>query len=137
MTRLEFLSAMKDLSSYYLKTFDTSVVESWYEIFKDETEKTFNNAIKEIVTRSKYFPSVSELVEECKRQRTINGFAILDYMKAQGYFKESAYAMSEYDKAYKWLETGVIPEWFKEDMKKYNKQKKMLETKENKILIGG
>lgn len=137
MTRLEFLSAMKDLSSYYLKTFDTSVVESWYEIFKDETEKTFNNAIKEIVTRSKYFPSVSELVEECKRQRTINGFAILDYMKSQGYFKESTYAMSEYDKAYKWLETGVIPEWFKEDMKKYNKQKKMLETKENKILIGG
>lgn len=137
MTRLEFLSAMKDLSSYYLKTFDTSVVESWYEIFKEETEKTFNNAIKEIVTRSKYFPSVSELVEECKRQRTINGFAILDYMKSQGYFKESPYAISEYDKAYKWLEKGVIPEWFKEDMKKYNKQKKMLETKENKILIGG
>lgn len=137
MTKLEFLSAMKDLSSYYLKTFDENVIESWYQVFKDETEKIFNNAIKEIVVKNKYFPSIFELSEECKNQKVKNAFAVLEYMRSQGYFKESGYAISEYEKACRWLESGMIPEWFKEDMRKYNKQNKLLETKKEQILIGG
>lgn len=137
MTKLEFLSAMKDLSSYYLKTFDENVIESWYEIFEKEAEKTFNNAIKEIVKKSKYFPSIAELTQECQKQKQQNAFTILEFMKSQGYFHKSEYAISEYEKACKWLETGNIPEWFKEDMRKYSRQKKLLENKQEQKLIGG
>ena len=137
MTRLEFLKSMKKLTSYYLKDMNEEELTTWYEVFEKESNSTLDKAIKELVMKNKFFPTIAELVEECKNQKTINGFAILEFMKSQGYFKESEYSISEYEKACRWLETGIIPEWFKEDMKKYSKQKTLLENKQEKVLIGG
>ena len=86
--------------------------------------ETFKKAVKNIIKTSKFLPKISELVEECENSKEQARFEILEYMNAMGYFKESGYAISEYEKAIKWLETGIIPKWFKDDMTKYYKMMK-------------
>ena len=54
-------------------------------------------------------------------------------MRSQGYFKTSL----EYDKASTFMERGIIPEWFKQDLNKYYKMMKqeVIGHKE-KLMIG-
>lgn len=40
---------------------------------------------------------------------------IVEVMLERGYF----HSKTEYEKAKKWIAEGVIPEWFKKDMKEY------------------
>ena len=56
-------------------------------------------------------------------------------MKSKGYFKESGYPISEYEKARNWIEAGVIPKWFEKDMEKFKKQIDLLEVKDKRLLI--
>ena len=116
MNIVEFTKAIKMLSIAYSKDFDEDAIKLWYVNFKDISFDIFVNAIKRTIKENKYMPSISELLEKCESSKTQRKFDILNKMKSDGYFKTEL----EYDKALRWLETGIIPSWFKEDMKKYN-----------------
>lgn len=131
MSEKEFATAMKTLGIAYNREITKDVLKIYYEILKEESYSTMKKAISETIKNKKFFPTVSDLVEECKKQKTENGFKILEFMKKQNYFHNSDYPISEYEKAYKWLETGIVPSWFKEDMKRYGEMlnQKQLENK--------
>ena len=136
MSEKEFATAMKTLGIAYNREITADVLKVYYEILKTESYSTIKKAISETIKKKSFFPTVSDLLEECKKQRTENGFAILEFMKSQGYFHESEYSISEYEKANNWLATGVVPGWFKEDMKRYSEMlnQKQLSTTEQKRL---
>lgn len=117
MSKEQFASLMKTLGIAFNREITPELLQVYYEILKEENYETLKKAISEEIKTQKFFPSVSELLEECKRQKVKNGFTILEYMKQMGYFKIS----TEYDKACRWLDEGIIPHWFKEDMRKYAK----------------
>lgn len=128
MTPLEFTKQIKILSLSYNKDFDEDVVIIWYEYFKDTKKEILETSLKNIIKKSKYMPSISEIIEECKKTKKNIRYSILEKMQQNKYFKTSI----EYEKAIKWLEAEIIPSWFKEDMKKYynllieNKNQKMI-----------
>lgn len=82
MTSLEFLKGMKKLSAYYLKDLNEEELSSWYEIFSKIDVEIFYMAVKSIGTKNKYFPVVSELYEECRKQRPIYLTGILESNKS-------------------------------------------------------
>lgn len=124
MKKIEFAEQMKILTMAYSNDYSQQELELWYEYFMDIDYESFKNAIKEIIKTNKFKPSISELLEKCEQSKIKRKFDVLEKMKHDGYFKDGL----EYDKAIKWLESGIIPSWFKEDMKKYNQL--MIENKQ-------
>lgn len=124
MKKIEFAEQMKILTMAYSNDYTQQELELWYEYFVDVDYNSFKNAVKEIIKINKYKPSISELLEKCEKQKESKKLDILLKMKADGYFKTEW----EYEKALHWLEIGIIPSWFKEDMKKYNQL--MIENKQ-------
>lgn len=127
MDIMEFTKAIKMLSIAYNKDFDEDAIKLWYLNFKDIKIEILINTIKNVIKEKKFMPTIAELLEECEKSKKQKKYEILEQMKKDGYFKDAL----EYDKAINWLESGVIPSWFKEDMKKYNRL--MLEN--NKLLL--
>lgn len=78
MTKLEFLKGMKKLSNYYLKDLHEDELSTWYEVFGKCDVSLFYTAIKSLGTKSKYFPTCAELVEEYKLQIPIYLNKVLD-----------------------------------------------------------
>lgn len=137
MTPEQFKDSMSYLGIAYGKEFTQQELTVYYDFLKEFSDETLVKAIKNIIKTSKFMPKINELVEECENSKEQARFEILEYMKAMGYFKESGYAISEYEKAIKWLETGVIPHWFKDDMTKYYKMMKQERlSQQEQILIG-
>lgn len=130
MTPIEFAKQMKILTLSYGKEFNEDTITVWYEYFKNINKETLESTIKKIVLKNKYMPSVAELIEEVNKQQEKSRFKILDIMKADNYFKSP----EEYVKATKWLETNIIPSWFKNDMMRYYKQSPVLTDGEVKYL---
>lgn|SRR5574344_216691 len=115
MTTEEFIKIMKILSLSYSKDFDEDTIKVWYMQFKNIEFDIFKKSVNEIIQKNKFMPSIAELLEMCEIQRKNKKFNILEKMKNSGYFKD----VSEYDKATKWLESEIIPDWFKEELIKY------------------
>lgn len=132
MTKMEFSKAMKRLSSFYSRNLEEEDLIAWYEMFSDTGYETFNNAISSVVRKNKFFPTVSELLEECDTQKEIKKFKILELMKTNGYFKTDF----EYEKAMNFIENGVIPSWLKEEMKKYINTNNQLQNSNTKLIEG-
>ena len=93
------------------------------EMLEKYNEAALNKVAKKIITTKKFMPTVAEILEMCEDTKVYVQNEIVDYMIKDGYFK----AQSELEKVYLWLEEGLIPAWFKEDMKKY--YSKMIGTK--------
>lgn len=117
MENIEFVKGMKILQGSYSKDFTEDELKIWFIQFQDIKSNIFYKAINNIIRKSKYMPSIAELLEECENVKEKNKFEIIEYMKEQNYFKDE----TEYNKAISWLEKGIIPNWLKEDMKNYNK----------------
>lgn len=139
MKKEEFIKGLKFLGIAYNKEFDEQQAVVWYDFFKEENYEDFRNAVKRIIPIKPFLPSISELKEECQKVKTTKVFGILELMKKDGYFKKGKFGeldevqqFRNYEKATMWLDTGKMPEWFKEDMKTYeNKlnQKQLTGTK--------
>lgn len=86
-------------------------------------EEILNKVAKDIIKTKKYMPSMSEIIELCDNCKVHVQNEIVEYMIKDGYF----HSPREIEKVYLWLEEGLIPAWFKEDMKKY--YSKMIGTK--------
>jgi hypothetical protein len=116
MNKEQFTKGITYLGIAYNKEFNQKEVETFYDFLKDYDYETFKIAIKEIIKDKKFMPSISEMIEFCNKNKQQKKFEILEKMKLQGYFKD----LKEYEKAIRWLESGNIPSWFKEDIKQYN-----------------
>lgn len=128
MKPVEFTKLMKILTMSYSKDFDEEMIQVWYLQFKDINKETLYNAINEIVRKSKFMPSIAELLEECGKQKQNLKYNILELMNKDGYFKTA----EEYEKATMFMDKNIIPSWLKEDIKKY--QTIMIENKN--LMIG-
>lgn len=95
------------------------ILKNYFDFLEDYKENELKLVIKSFIKKSKFVPTVAELVNEIEQNRLQRKFKVLDYMYKKGYFKPSSNLISDYDKAVKYLESGVIPEWFKKDYKKY------------------
>lgn len=140
MTHLAFIKCMKYLNACYSKNMDQEQLESWFEYFSDVSYSTLNNAIKEIVSESKYFPTISQLKDKCKEVNKKYIISIIDKMKESGYFKKGveeltdSHASNSYFKTLMWLEEGKLPEFVENDIKAFLKHNKQIEQKDKKIL---
>lgn len=128
---------------YYFRELKEEETLGMYAMYKEElsqyNEETLTSAIKEIIRTSKYMPSLNEIIEQCEKSRTHKANEIVELMWKDGYFKKGAYgeldesqAYRNYNKTLKFIEEGIIPEWLREDMKKYYNQ--MLTNKEVKLI---
>ena len=134
MTKEECVKGLKYLSlAYGTDGFTPDECSIYYEFLQEYDYNTFRKAVKNIIKTSKFLPKITELIEECNKCKEQVKNDVVEFMKKQGYFK----AIFEYEKATRWLETGIIPEWFKKDMQKYYKMMKQeaLDHKEQ-MLIG-
>lgn len=146
MTGDKFLIAMTYLGKVYRIDFDETEVALWYDFFGKTTFETFKEAIQIAITKTKFPPKIPDMLEYVEEAEAKVSFKTLELMRMDGYFKrgvvelDTNQEMRNYDKATKFLITGNIPDWFKQDMAMYE-QKSIAgpETKkiENKILLGG
>lgn len=116
MNKEQFAKGITYLGIAYNKKFNQEEVETFYDFLKNYDYETFKVAIKEMIKVKKFMPSISEMIEFCDKNKQHKKYEILEKMKLDGYFKD----VTEYEKAIKWLESGNIPGWFKNDMKQYN-----------------
>lgn len=117
----EFIKAMSILGTAYNKEFTQVQIITWYEYFKLTRLDCFKKAIRQIIPRNKFMPSIAELLDECKSTSKTSIELILEKMQRDGYFKCS----KELEKVYMWLEKGIMPYWLKEDMKAYGYQESL------------
>ena len=117
--KMAFPNYFKDISNEDL----LEMVALYQEMLGSYNEATLNEVAKKIITTKKYMPSIAEIIELCDNCKIHVQNEIVEYMIQEGYFKSP----NEIDKIYMWLGEGIIPKWFKEDMKKY--YSKMIGTK--------
>ena len=116
MTKEECLKGMKYLGlAYGTDGFNEEEVSIYYDFLQPYSYDVFRMAVKNLIKKTKFMPKISEIIDECNSCKETTKYTILNFMQSKGYFKTD----SEIDKATKFLETGCIPEWFKNDMKKY------------------
>ena len=134
MTKEELTKGLAYLGMAYGKEYSSIECEQHYDFLREYSYQTFVEAVKSIIRKSKFLPKITELLEECEKHKEHTKFEVLEFMKNKGYFK----ATSEYEKAIRYLETNVIPEWFRNDLNEHYKmmQQVKLEHKET-LLIGG
>lgn len=134
---------LKTAYPYYFKELKEEETLGMYAMYEEElsqyNEETLTSAIKEIIRTSKYMPSLNEIIEQCEKSRVHQTNKIVELMWKDGYFKKGAYGESDdsqayrnYNKTLKFIEEGIIPEWLREDMKKYYSQ--ILANKEVKLI---
>lgn len=115
MERENFTNTMSYLGAIYGKDFKDSEIAVWYDILKEYPEEVLNRAIKQLAKTEKFLPAIATIVQECDKYKALTRFEVLEYMRYKNYFKTA----DEYLKAKEWLERKAMPEWFKEDIKKY------------------
>ena len=122
---------------YYFRELKNEELIGMISLYQEElaeyNELTIANATKSIIRNSKYMPSLNEIIEACEKEKTHKTNAVIEKMINEGYFK----SVSEIDKAYKYVEEGILPKWFLEDMKKYGyEEHKVIGYNNTKMLEG-
>ena len=115
MGKDEFVESMTYLGLAFNKTFTKNELILHYDFLKEYEDEVFTKAVKNIIRKSKFLPKINELIEECEIVKEEFKFNILEIMKNDGYFKN----IREYEKATNFLKSGIIPEWFANDMNNY------------------
>ena len=91
------------------------LTQMYNEELSKYNETTLVNATKNVIRNNKYMPTLNEIIIECEKNKSHNANEIIERMIADGYF----HSANEIDKAYLFIEKHNIPNWLKEDMKKY------------------
>jgi len=126
----EMLMKLKTVYPYYFEKMDEKQIASLFKTYQEElsqyNEETIRNAIKGIIRSNKYMPSLSEIIEQCEANRINIRNDVIEKMYSDGYFKrgqfcelDSEQEYRNYNKALKFVEEGIIPDWLLRDMKKY------------------
>ena len=64
MEKEKFLKGMTYLGIAYNKEFTQEAINIWYDFFKDTDYEIFRQAVKRIIPKNKYLPSIAELRAE-------------------------------------------------------------------------
>lgn len=64
MNKEQFTKGITFLAIAYNKEFTDEQVGVWYEFFKDENYDDFRNAVKRIIPKKQFIPSIAELKQE-------------------------------------------------------------------------
>ena len=91
------------------------LISMYQEMLKEFDDETLKSAITSIIKKSKFMPSINEILDECNFFKKKSKNKIIELMEKDNYFK----SVSEIEKAYKFLENDNIPNWFLKDLKKY------------------
>ena len=117
MNKEEFINTITYLGVAYNKVFNEQEIAVWYDMLKEYPEEVLNKVVKNLVKTEKFLPAISTIIEKCSEYKTLDRFEVLELMRANNYFKSA----DEYMKARHWLETGIMPQWFKDEITKtYN-----------------
>ena len=130
----EFIKAVAYLGMAYGKEYSQAETQQMYEFLKEYSYQTIIDAVKNIIRTSKFAPKISELIEECENCKSSSRNEVLKYMRETGYFKlgiirengeqiilTDEHAIRNYEKASRFLERGIIPDWLQEDINYYYK----------------
>ena len=127
-----FIAKLKLAYPNYFKELNNKqvleMVGLYQEMLGNYNQETLDVVAKEIIKTKKYMPSISEIIDLCEEKKLHIRNEIVEKMIDDGYFKSQI----EIEKVYGWLEEGIIPKWFKQDMMKY--YNKMIENKT--LMIG-
>lgn len=66
MNKTIFVKGMKILQASYSKNFTEDDLKVWYMQFKNENENLFLEAINRIIKKSRYMPSIADILHEIK-----------------------------------------------------------------------
>ncbi len=113
------IARLKIAYPYYFKELTMEELAGLVSMYQEElsiyNEPTLMNAIKSIIRKNKFMPTLKEILDECELCKTSQKNIVIERMIKAGYFKDP----KEIDKTYKFMEEGIIPNWLLEDMKKY------------------
>lgn len=133
------IARLKIAYPYYFKELKTEELVGLINMYQEElciyNETTLINAIKSIIRKNKFMPTLKEILDECELCKTSQKNIVIEKMIKAGYFKDS----KEIDKTYKFMEKGIIPNWLLEDMKKYGYEDShdFISTNSTKMLNAG
>lgn len=141
----ELVKGLNFLGLAYGKEYNQMEAQQIYEFVKEYNYETFIKAVKGIIRTSKFLPKIADLIEACEEHKENEKIEVIDYMRDSGYFKlsyrpdiqlDEAHATRNYIKARKFIEQGIIPDWFQEDINYYYQKMRQekIELKENKLL---
>lgn len=134
----KIIATLKIAYPYYFKEMKKEEAMAFINLYTKKLSNYSPNvvitAIDKIITTSKFMPTIAEIIEICDKEKIKSKEIILNKMIVDNYFK----CQEEIDKALNWLEKGIIPYWFKEDMKKYGyvEVNNQLENSNSKLLLG-
>ena len=96
---------------YYFKELTDEELAGLIAMYQEElscyNELTLVSAVKSIIRKNKFMPTLNELIEECELCKTTQKNIVIEKMIKAGYFKDSR----EIEKTYHFLEEGIIPNW--------------------------
>lgn len=129
------IAKLKVAYPYYFKELTDEEFFGLITMYQEElsiyNEITLVTAVKSIIRKNKFMPTLKELLDECELCRTNKKNLVIEKMIEAGYFKNPR----EIDKTYHFLEEGIIPNWLLYDMKKYGyDDEKLLKNNESKLL---
>lgn len=126
MTKEELLKGMAKLGLAYNKELGLEEIELYYEFLGKYSNESLNTAINEWIHKSRFFPKIAEIIEECEKASVDPRLKVLEYMNNKGYFKKygqnELYKFdrpSEYERAITMVKRNIIPEGLLKDMREY------------------
>ena len=131
------IARLKIAYPYYFKELTMEELAGLVSMYQEElsiyNELTLMNAIKSIIRKSKFMPTLKEILDECELCKTTQKNIVIERMIKAGYFKDP----KEIDKTYKFMEEGIIPNWLLEDMNGYEDSHNLISTNSTKMLNNG
>lgn len=126
MKKAEFMKAIKQLTIFYNKDFNSEQISQWYSFLKNESLENFDKAIELAIRNSGYIPTISELLKNIKFIQKQEYLDTVELMKENNYFHNE----KELQNTLHFIDVGVIPYWLKQDMEYYLNKKILITTNE-------
>lgn len=120
MNREDFVKGMAILGKAYGTSYTKEDCELWYEFLGEYSLEVFRGTIKNIIRTSKFAPKISDMIENCEKEKLNQKIDVVEYMSSRGYFGQA----SEKEKAIMFINKEIIPQWLKDDLDKYEKEMK-------------
>ena len=142
------IAKLKIAYPYYFKELKTEELAGMISMYQEElsgyNELTLMSAVRSLIRKNKFMPSIHELIQECEKSIQYEKNSVLERMKDDAYFKRGPYgeldnsqSTRNYEKALMWVELGTIPDWLLEDMRLYGYSDNRLINHNYKALGGG
>lgn len=95
------------------------ISQLYYSQLKKYPTNVVERALNEIIQECVFMPTIAEILKKCNEVNSNLKQWVIGKMIQDGYF----HSQREIDKAYHFIEEGIIPQWFQSDMQKYSNMK--------------